>query len=140
MTATADPLGGSAYVEWMTDEMERRAEAIFAHLDDLGGGSMLEGVLAGIDNGWIVNEIADAAYRYERAVNTGERVVVGVNRYTDGDDRIRGPAAHQRRRRSRPGRPPRGHPPRPGPGRGRPGPGRHRHRRRRTRPSTSCPR
>ena len=87
VTATADPLGGSAYVEWMTDEMERRAEAIFAHLDHLGGGSMLEGVLAGIDNGWIVDEIADAAYRYERQVNSGERVVVGVNRYTDGDDR-----------------------------------------------------
>ena len=87
VTATADPLGGSAFVEWMTDEMERRAEAIFAHLDDLGGGSMLEGVLAGIDNGWIVDRIADAAYRYERAVNTGERVVVGVNRYTDGETR-----------------------------------------------------
>ena len=86
VTATADPLGGSAYVEWMTDEMERRAEAIFAHFDELGGGSMLEGVLAGIDNGWIVNEIADAAYQYERAVNSGERVVVGVNRYTDGEE------------------------------------------------------
>jgi methylmalonyl-CoA mutase N-terminal domain/subunit len=87
VTATPDPLGGSDYVEWMTDEMERRAEAIFAHLDELGGGSMLEGVLAGIDNGWIVNEIADSAYKYEKAVNTGERVVVGVNRYTDGDER-----------------------------------------------------
>jgi methylmalonyl-CoA mutase N-terminal domain/subunit len=86
VTATADPLGGSAYVEWMTDEMERRAEAVFAHLDGLGGGSMLEGVLAGIDNGWIVNEIADAAYRFERAVNAGDRVVVGVNRFTDGDE------------------------------------------------------
>jgi methylmalonyl-CoA mutase N-terminal domain/subunit len=86
VTATADPLGGSAYVEWMTDEMERRAEAIFAHLDELGGGSMLEGVLAGIDNGWIVNEIADAAYKYERQVNAGDRIVVGVNRYTDGDE------------------------------------------------------
>jgi len=87
VTLTADPLGGSAYVEWMTDEMARRAEATFAHLDDLGGGSMLEGVLAAIDNGWFVDEIADAAYRYERAVNAGERVVVGVNRYTEGDDR-----------------------------------------------------
>jgi methylmalonyl-CoA mutase N-terminal domain/subunit len=86
VTATADPLGGSAYVEWMTDEMERRAEAIFEHLDGLGRGSMLEGVLAGIDNGWIVDEIADAAYRYERQVNSGERIVVGVNRYTDGDE------------------------------------------------------
>jgi methylmalonyl-CoA mutase N-terminal domain/subunit len=71
----------------MTDEMERRAEATFAHLDELGGGSMLEGVLAGIDNGWFVDEIADAAYRYERAVNRGDRVVVGVNRYTDGNER-----------------------------------------------------
>jgi methylmalonyl-CoA mutase N-terminal domain/subunit len=87
VTATADPLGGSAYVEWMTDEMERRAEAVFAHLDQLGGGSILEGVLEGIDNGWFVDEIADAAYRYERAVNRGDRVVVGVNRFTDGDDR-----------------------------------------------------
>jgi methylmalonyl-CoA mutase N-terminal domain/subunit len=87
VTNTADPLGGSAFVEWMTDEMERRAEATFAHLDELGGGSMLEGVLAGIDNGWFVDEIADAAYRYERQVNSGDRVVVGVNRYTDGNAR-----------------------------------------------------
>jgi len=87
VTNTADPLGGSAFVEWMTDEMERRAEATFAHLEELGGGSILEGVLAGIDNGWFVDEIADAAYRFERAVNSGDRVVVGVNRYTDGDDR-----------------------------------------------------
>ncbi len=86
VTVTVDPLGGSAFVEWMTDEMERRAEAVFAHLDDLGGGSMLEGVLAGIDNGWIVDQIADSSYRYERAVNSGERVVVGVNRFTDGNE------------------------------------------------------
>lgn len=87
VTLTADPLGGSAYVEWMTDEMARRAEAVFAHLDELGDGSMLEGVLAAIDDGWFVDEIADAAYRYERAVNAGERIVVGVNRFTDGDER-----------------------------------------------------
>ena len=42
--SVADPLGGSAYVEWMTDELERRAEAVFARLRDAGGGSMLEGV------------------------------------------------------------------------------------------------
>jgi methylmalonyl-CoA mutase, N-terminal domain len=86
VTNTVDPLGGSAFVEWMTDELERQAEEVFAHLEDLGDGSLLEGVLAGIDNGWFVSEIADAAYRFERAVNTGERVVVGVNRYTEGDD------------------------------------------------------
>ena len=83
---TADPLGGSAYVEWMTDEMERRAEEVFAHLEGLGDGSLLEGVYAGIDSGWFVGEIADAAYRYEREVNAGERIVVGVNAFTEGDD------------------------------------------------------
>jgi methylmalonyl-CoA mutase N-terminal domain/subunit len=83
---TTDPLGGSAYVEWMTDEMERRAEEVFAHLEDLGGGSVLEGVYAGIDSGWFAGEIADAAYRYEREVNAGERIVVGVNAFTEGDD------------------------------------------------------
>ncbi len=82
----ADPLGGSPYVEWMTDEMERQAEAIFAHLDDLGNGSILEGTFNGIENGYFVGEIADAAYRFEREVNSGRRIIVGVNEYTDGDN------------------------------------------------------
>lgn len=81
-----DPLGGSHYVEWMTDEMERQAEAIFAHLDELGDGSILEGVYQGIENGYFVGEIADAAYRFEREVNEGQRIIVGVNDFTDGDD------------------------------------------------------
>ncbi len=82
----ADPLGGAPYVEWMTDEMERQAEAIFAHLDDIGNGSILEGVYNGIENGYFVGEIAEAAYRFEREVNAGRRIVVGVNEFTDGDD------------------------------------------------------
>ena len=82
----ADPLGGAPYVEWMTDEMERQAEAIFAHLDDLGNGSILEGVYAGIENGYFVGEIAEAAYRFEREVNAGRRVIVGVNDFTEGDE------------------------------------------------------
>jgi len=82
----ADPLGGSDYVEWMTDEMERQAEEIFAHLDRLGNGSILEGVYAGIDNGYFVGEIADAAYRFEREVNAGRRIVVGVNEFSEGDE------------------------------------------------------
>ncbi|MEM7324955.1 MAG: methylmalonyl-CoA mutase family protein, partial [Actinomycetota bacterium] len=82
----ADPLGGAPYVEWMTDEMERQAEAIFAHLDDLGNGSILEGVYAGVENGYFVGEIAEAAYRFEREVNAGRRIIVGVNEFTDGDD------------------------------------------------------
>jgi methylmalonyl-CoA mutase N-terminal domain/subunit len=68
--------------------MERRAEEVFAHLDDLGDGSILEGVHRGIDDGWFTGEIADAAYAFERKVNTGRRVVVGVNRFTEGDDEV----------------------------------------------------
>jgi methylmalonyl-CoA mutase N-terminal domain/subunit len=81
----ADPLGGSWYVEALTDEMEQAAETMFAHLDELGNGSMLQGVYEGIDNGWFQGAIADAAYLFERKVNNGERVVVGVNRFTEGN-------------------------------------------------------
>ena len=81
----SDPLGGSYYVEWMTDELERQAEEVFAHLDRTGNGSILEGVYTGIEDGWFSGEIADAAYAFERKVNSGRRVVVGVNRFTEGD-------------------------------------------------------
>ena len=70
----------------MTDEMERQAEAIFDHLLEIGDGSILEGAYAGIENGYYVGEIADAAYRFEREVNAGRRIIVGVNEFTDGDD------------------------------------------------------
>tara|TARA_B100000686_G_C16780570_1_gene971554 strand:- start:1246 stop:2895 length:1650 start_codon:yes stop_codon:yes gene_type:complete len=86
VTNVADPLGGAPYVEWMTDEMERQAEEIFAHLEDLGNGSILEGTFAGIENGYFVGEIADAAYRFEREVNAGRRIIVGVNNFTEGDN------------------------------------------------------
>ena len=59
---------------------------VFAKLRDAGDGSMLEGVYAGIDDGWFVGEIADAAYRYESGISSGARLVVGVNVGTDGDD------------------------------------------------------
>lgn len=84
----ADPLGGSWFVEELTDVMEQQAEAIFAHLDELGNGSMLEGVYAGIENGYFQGEIADAAYEFERKVNRGRRIVVGVNRFTEGSDDV----------------------------------------------------
>jgi methylmalonyl-CoA mutase, N-terminal domain len=86
VTNVVDPLGGSPYVEWMTDEMEQQAETVFAHLDELGDGSMLEGVYAGIDSGYFVGEIADAAYRFEREVNAKRRIIVGVNDFTAGND------------------------------------------------------
>ncbi|MDQ1357761.1 MAG: methylmalonyl-CoA mutase, N-terminal domain [Acidimicrobiaceae bacterium] len=79
----ADPLGGSHYVEWLTDEMERQAEAIFAKLDDWGRGSILEGVLAGIESNWFQSEIAEAAYTFQRELAAGRRVQVGVNRFTE---------------------------------------------------------
>jgi len=86
VTTVADPLGGAPYVEWMTDEMERQAEAVFAHLDELGNCSILEGVYAGIENGYFVGEIADAAYRFEREINNDQRIIVGVNAFTDGNE------------------------------------------------------
>jgi methylmalonyl-CoA mutase N-terminal domain/subunit len=82
----ADPLGGSWFVEALTDEMEQRAEELFAHLDDLGHGSMLEGVIGGIEENWFQGHIADSSYELERKFNDGERIVVGVNRFTEGND------------------------------------------------------
>jgi methylmalonyl-CoA mutase N-terminal domain/subunit len=82
----ADPLGGSWYVEELTDEMERRAEEIFDHVDRLGDGSMLEGAFRGIESGWYQREIADAAYELERKVNDGRHLIVGVNVAREGND------------------------------------------------------
>jgi methylmalonyl-CoA mutase N-terminal domain/subunit len=82
----ADPLGGSWFVESLTDELERQAEEIFAHLEGMGGGSLLEGVLAGIDEGWFQGEISDASYDLEKRINSGRRIVVGVNAFTEGNE------------------------------------------------------
>ena len=86
VTNVADPLGGSWFVEELTDEMERRAEEIFAHLDDLGEGSMLEGVITGIDENWFQGRIADSAYELERTFNEGTRHIVGVTDFFEGND------------------------------------------------------
>ena len=82
----ADPLGGSWFVEELTDEMERQAEELFAHLDELGSGSILEGVIRGIEENWFQGRIADSAYELERKLNQGDRIVVGVNRFTEGNE------------------------------------------------------
>jgi methylmalonyl-CoA mutase N-terminal domain/subunit len=79
----ADPLGGSWFVEELTDEMERQAEAIFDHLLAAGSGSMLEGSIASIEDGWYVSEIADAAYHFQSKVAKGEWIQVGVNGYVE---------------------------------------------------------
>jgi methylmalonyl-CoA mutase N-terminal domain/subunit len=82
----ADPLGGSWYVEALTDELERRAEELFAHIEELGDGSMLDGVVRGVEEGWFQGQIADAAYELERKLNAGRHVVVGVNAFFEGND------------------------------------------------------
>ena len=86
VTNVADPLGGSWFVEAMTDELERCAEEIFAHIDQLGGGSILDGVVQGIEDGWFQAEIADAAYELERKRNDGRDVIVGVTDFLEGND------------------------------------------------------
>jgi len=82
----ADPLGGSWYVEELTNEMERRAEEIFAQIEAMGDGSLLDGAIRGCEEGWYQGEIADSAYELERKLNRGDHVVVGVNAYTEGND------------------------------------------------------
>ena len=86
VTHVADPLGGSYYVEALTDEMERQAETLFAYLDELGEGSMLEGAIRGIEENWFQGKIADSAYELERQLNANRRVTVGVNKFTEGND------------------------------------------------------
>jgi methylmalonyl-CoA mutase N-terminal domain/subunit len=86
VTHVADPLGGSYFVEELTDELERQAEDVFAALDEFGNGSMLDGVITGIDENWFQGRIADSAYELERAFNAGERIIVGVSDFTDGND------------------------------------------------------
>jgi methylmalonyl-CoA mutase, N-terminal domain len=83
---TIDPLGGSYFVETMTDRIEQRAEEIFAHIDRTGDGSMLEGVLAGIEQGWFQQRIADAAFEEQRRFESGDLVRVGVNAFVETDE------------------------------------------------------
>jgi methylmalonyl-CoA mutase N-terminal domain/subunit len=86
VTNVADPLGGSWFVEELTDEMERRAEEIFARIEEMGDGSMLDGAVRGVEEGWYQSEIGDAAYDLERKLNAGRHVIVGVNNFTEGND------------------------------------------------------
>ncbi|MCS7206336.1 MAG: methylmalonyl-CoA mutase family protein [Dehalococcoidia bacterium] len=72
---TVDPLGGSYFVEDLTNRLEQAAQDYFRRIDDLGG------VLACIENGFLLREIAEAAYRYQREVEEKKRIIVGVNAY-----------------------------------------------------------
>ncbi|MFP5225592.1 MAG: methylmalonyl-CoA mutase [Actinomycetota bacterium] len=89
VTNTIDPLGGSYFIESLTDQLEERAEEIFAKIEELGGGKgMLAGVLAGIDRNWFISEIADAAYRDQVRIEQGRRTIVGVNAYTSDEKEL----------------------------------------------------
>jgi methylmalonyl-CoA mutase N-terminal domain/subunit len=70
----------------MTDRMERQVEDILQTVDRLGQGSMLDGVLRGIEENYFQSAIADSAYEFEKAVNSGERSVVGVNRFVKDEE------------------------------------------------------
>jgi methylmalonyl-CoA mutase N-terminal domain/subunit len=83
----ADPLGGSWYVEALTDELERQAEQIFARIREMGGdGTMTAGILRGIEDGWFTGEIAEAAFQYQQKLEKGDKKVVGVNTNLASDE------------------------------------------------------
>jgi methylmalonyl-CoA mutase N-terminal domain/subunit len=93
VASVADPLGGSWYVEALTDRLEAQAEEIFAQIRALGArrhpdgphpiGPITSGLLAGIETGWFTGLIADAAFDHQRAVEEGRKRIVGVNVHTD---------------------------------------------------------
>ena len=76
---TIDPLAGSWFIEDLTNQMERGAEEIFARIDELGG------VVPALEKGWFQREIGKAAYKYQRELETGRQVIVGVNRFVEND-------------------------------------------------------
>ena len=78
----ADPLGGSWFVEDLTDRTEAAAEEYFARILEMGNDSILDGMLAGIEEGYFQKEMADAAFRYQQLLEQGKKVMVGVNRFT----------------------------------------------------------
>ncbi len=79
-TDTADPLGGALFIEAMTDELEARAMELIERVDELGG------AVAAVEQGFVQREVEEAAYRYATQVESGERVVVGVNRFAEGEE------------------------------------------------------
>jgi methylmalonyl-CoA mutase N-terminal domain/subunit len=88
VTNVADPLGGSWYVEALTDKIEAEAEEIFARIREMGGagrhpiGPMTSGILRGIEDGWFTANIAESAFVYQQALEKGDKKIVGVNCHT----------------------------------------------------------
>jgi methylmalonyl-CoA mutase N-terminal domain/subunit len=96
VTNVADPLGGSWFIEELTDRIEADAERIFDRIKDLAAlevpsgnhsiGEMTSGVLRGIEDGWFIGEIADAAFAHQQALEKGDKKMVGVNSHTEQAD------------------------------------------------------
>src|SRR5581483_8951745 len=82
VTNVVDPLGGSYFIEALTEEMERQAEEYFRQIEEYGG------VIEAIEAGFFQREIADASYRYQRSLETKERVIVGVNAFERPEDNV----------------------------------------------------
>lgn len=88
---TVDPLAGSYFIEKLTNETERKALDYIKKIEQMGNGSILEGVFKGIEKGFFQREIAQAAYEYQKQVESEEQIIVGVNKYTiprEQDQRI----------------------------------------------------
>ncbi|MDP8956162.1 MAG: methylmalonyl-CoA mutase family protein [Actinomycetota bacterium] len=81
-----DPLGGSYFLEALTNRIEEAAEEYFAKIKEMGKGSMLEGMLVGIERGYFQGEIADAAFREQQLYEKGRKIKVGVNEFVDPNE------------------------------------------------------
>ena len=81
VTATADPLGGSYYIEWLTDKMEEQAYQYFDKIDSMGG------VVNAIKNGYLQKEIAETAYKTQLKIEKDQDIIVGVNKYNEKEDK-----------------------------------------------------
>jgi methylmalonyl-CoA mutase N-terminal domain/subunit len=81
VTAVADPLGGSYFVERLTDQMEEAALGYIGKIDELGG------IVRAVEDGYPQREIANSAYQFQRQVDTRQRAIVGVNKYVDKGER-----------------------------------------------------
>jgi methylmalonyl-CoA mutase, N-terminal domain len=79
-TDTADPLGGSHFIEALTDELEERARELIERIDEIGG------AVAAVEQGFVQREIEEAAFRWNEQVESGERVIVGVNRFAEAEE------------------------------------------------------
>ncbi len=85
VTRTVDPLGGSYYVEYLTDRLEQQAYEYFRKIEELGG------VIPAIEIGFFQREIAEAAYRYQKEIDEKQRIIVGVNEFVEDEEEIKPP-------------------------------------------------